>query len=409
MLLAYLPTELRTTLKRAYVFLRQQYFARVKRAKPAITPSNCGVNLIGFYRAQLGLGQALRYLAFSLHAKHLAFLVRKLSPTLRTSQNNLSLQAWVQDHCNYPINCIAINPDVLHRLPFWISHSEWTQRYNIAYWFWELEQFPAAWNYALPMIDEIWVNTQFNANTMRAVHHCVTKIPFAIEFDLPSAQCNRAYFGLPEERFIYLTSFDFHSFVERKNPQATITAFIEAFPKRETAVNLLIKSTHGQDYPEQYQALQALAKHDPRIIFLDQQLSSEDSHGLLNATDCYVSLHRSEGLGLGLAESMYLGKPVIATNYSGNLEFMNARNSLLVDFELVPVLEGQYPHHTNQVWAQANTQHAALCMQTIFNDSLLRERLGNQARSDMHTDHSYSAMGEAIAQRLDALANTPAR
>jgi glycosyltransferase involved in cell wall biosynthesis len=102
---------------------------------------------------------------------------------------------------------------------------------------------------------------------------------------------------------------------------------------------------------------------------------------------------------------MYLGKPVIATNYSGNLEFMNARNSLLVDFELAPVLEGQYPHHTNQVWAQAKTEHAALYMQMIFNDPLLRERLGNQARSDMHTHHSFSAMGEAIAQRLAMLAN----
>jgi glycosyltransferase involved in cell wall biosynthesis len=257
-------------------------------------------------------------------------------------------------------------------------------------------------------MDEIWVNTQFNANTMRAVHPCVTQIPFAIEFELPSAQLDRAYFGLPEKDFIYLTSFDFHSLVERKNPQAVIAAFLEAFSKRESAVTLLIKSTHGQDYLEQYQALQAHAKSDPRIIFLDQQLSSKESHGLLNTADCYVSLHRSEGLGLGLAESMYLGKPVIATNYSGNLEFMNARNSLLVDFELVPVLEGQYPHHTNQVWAQANIQHAALCMQTIFNDAPLRERLGNQARSDIHTHHSYSAMGEAIAQRLDVLANAQA-
>jgi len=403
MFFIYLPSGFRARLKRFYVFLYQQYFARLKRTKPTMTPNNCGVNLIGFYRAELGLGQALRYLAFSLQAKQIAFLVRKLSPKLRTSQSNLSLQTWVKDHCSYPINCIAINPDVLHRLPFLLSHTEWTQRYNIGYWFWELEQFPSAWNYALPIVDEIWVSTEFNASTMRAVHPCVTKIPFAIEFDLPSMQFNRAYFNLPEECFIYLTSFDFHSFIERKNPQAVITAFLKAFPKSETAVHLLIKSTHGQSYPEQYQALQTLAQHDPRIIFLDQQLSSEESRGLLNVTDCYVSLHRSEGLGLGLAESMYLGKPVIATNYSGNLEFMNAHNSCLVDFELVPVLEGQYPHSADQVWANVNTQHAAVCMQAIFEDPMMRERLGNQARRDIHTHHSYSVMGNAIAQRLDAL------
>jgi len=403
MFFTYLPPGFRARLKRSYIFLCQQYFARVKRTRPIIMSSNYGVNLIGFYRAELGLGQALRYLAFSLQAKQVAFLVRKLSPKLRTNQSNLSLQTWVKDHCSYPINCIAINPDALHRLPFWLRRSEWTRRYNIGYWFWELEQFPNAWNYALPIVDEIWVNTEFNASTMRAVHPCVTKIPFAIEFDLPGIRFNRAYFGLLEESFIYFTSFDFHSFVERKNPQAVIEAFLQAFPNHDTPINLLIKSINGYNHLQQYQALKVLAQHDPRIIFLDQQLNTEENRGLLNVIDCYVSLHRSEGLRLGLAESMYLGKPVIATNYSGNLEFMNTQNSCLVDFELVPVLEGQYPHSTHQVWAHADTQHAAVCMQAIFEDPFMRERLGNQARRDIHTHHSYSAMGNAIAQRLDVL------
>jgi glycosyltransferase involved in cell wall biosynthesis len=400
---AHLPLSCKSTIKQAYFLLLRAYFAWIKRKMPVITPSHCGINLIGYYRAELGLGEALRYLAFSMQAKQLVFLVRKLLPKLRTTQSNMSLQAWVQPYCDHPINCIAINPDVLYRLPFWLERSEWTQRYNIAYWFWELEQFPQAWRYALAIVDEIWVSTEFNAKTMRAVHPRVTKIPFAVEFDLPSAHLDRAYFGLPDQCFIFLTSFDFHSFVERKNPQATIAAFLQAFPDRQIKVNLLIKSTNGQNYPEQYQAIQALAQQDRRIIFLDQQLSSEENRGLLHCADCYVSLHRAEGLGLGLAESMYLGKPVIATNYSGNLEFMNPSNSCLVDFELIPVLNHQYPHSTEQVWAQADTQDAASYMQALFHDPQKCAHLGQQASSDMRKYHSYSSMGDGVAQRLEQL------
>lgn len=397
--LAWPLQALKVGLKRVYCFAQDQYFARLTRIHPSMD-ANCGLNLIGYYRADLGLGEALRYLARALSCANIPFLVRKFKPKLRTSQTNNSLAAYEAAHCAHPINCIVINPDLLRRLPQWLEHAEWAQRYNIAYWFWELERFPEAWSYALPIVDEIWVNTEFNAKTMSTAHPCVTKIPFAIEFPIPGPRFNRAYFGLPQNSTLFLSSFDFHSSIERKNPQATIAAFLLAFPDCSTPVTLLIKSTNGLAHAEKFNALKALTNQDPRILFLDRQLSEEENHALFKAADCYISLHRSEGLGLGLAESMYLGKPVIGTNYSGNLEFMNSKNSALIDYTLVPVEPGQYPHATGQVWAQANIEQAAAMMQKIATDPKLRCTLGAQAALDMRKHHSFAVMGEAIAQRL---------
>jgi len=397
--LAWPLRTLKLGLKSVFCFVQDQYFAHLNRRHPPID-ANSGLNLIGYYRADLGLGEALRYLAHSLQCAHIPFLVRKFSPKLRASQSNTSLLAYEAAFCSHPINCLVINPDLLRRLPQWFKHAEWAQRYNIAYWFWELERFPKAWEYALPVINEIWVNTEFNANTMRTVHPRVTKIPFAIEFASPSPRLNRAYFGLPQNTTLFLNSFDFHSSVERKNPQATIAAFLQAFPNRDTPVTLLIKSTNGLAHQEKFNALKKLAQQDARILFLDRQLGEEEKHALLKVADCYVSLHRSEGLGLGLAESMYLGKAVIGTNYSGNVEFMNSHNSALIDYTLVPVEPGQYPHATGQVWAQANIEHAVAMMQKMVRDPSWRNALGAQAALDMRTNHSFAVMGQAIARRL---------
>jgi glycosyltransferase involved in cell wall biosynthesis len=301
------------------------------------------------------------------------------------------------------MNCIVINPDNLYRLPTWVSYSEWANRYNIAYWFWELETFPAQWKYALPIIDEIWVNTEFNARAMRAVHPRVTKIPFAIAFDHPSERFTRQYFGLPLTGFCFLNTFDFHSSIERKNPQACIEAFLKAFPNPQSLALLIIKSINADSHPQQFEKLRELAKGDTRIIFIDRYLSPQENLGLLNLADCYLSLHRSEGLGLGMAESMYLGKPVIATAYSGNLEFMNETNAYLIPYTLVPVHSFLYAAKEQQYWAKADIEAAAIAMIKIQTHPNYAKSLGEQAQKDIHTHHSLAVMGQAIKKRLQEI------
>ena len=379
------------------------FFAVVPRRPPAMKHQKLGLNLVGYYNADLGLGEALRYIAKAIGEASIPFLVRKFKARLLSSQSNQTLNPFLSPECKYPINCIVINPDLIHRLPTWVRFSEWARRYNVGYWFWELENFPQEWRYSIPLIDEIWVNTEFVANAMRQAHTRVIKIPFAVEFETPGSQYTRQYFNLPASGFLFLCTFDFQSSVNRKNPKASIEAFLEAFPSSEPNAFLIVKSINAHLHPQRFHDLKLHAKNHPHILFIDKNLSSAEIRGLLQCTDCYVSLHRSEGLGLGMAESMFLGKPVIATAYSGNLEFMNEENSYLIPYKKIPVGKDEYLYTKNQVWADPNIHEAASAMKKIFNNPEFRFNLGKNASAYMLEHHSFAVMGDAIKKRLQEI------
>jgi glycosyltransferase involved in cell wall biosynthesis len=363
-----------------------------------------GINFIGYYAAELGLGQALRSAVHAASAVRLPLGVRQLAIKMMSRQEDVSTAPFLSDKAQFSVNCICVNPDMLYRLPVWIKCEEWANRYNVGYWFWELSRFPPAWSYAQHLVDEVWVNTDFVALALTEVKVPVYKIPFAVEFDVCAAHAKREDFGLEKNHFVFCFSFDFHSQIARKNPQAVITAFKNAFAGSQAQVSLVIKTSNGSAHPEQHFILKELIAQDERIVMLDVQLTSEKMRALLSVIDCYVSLHRSEGLGLGMAESMYLGKPVIATAYSGNLEFMNEGNAALVSYELVPVKEGEYPFWRDQVWAEPNVAHAAQFMRKMVDEPNYRTSLGQQAAKYLREHHSYAQMGRAMQARLIAIA-----
>lgn len=386
--------------------LSDLFFRWVPRRLPGDDAKRPGVNLIGYAHAEMGLGEALRNTARALDDAQVPFLVRKLDVKLLNRQENRSLDPYVADHCTYAVNLIGVNPDLMYRIPAWVGFSEWARRYNIGYWFWELANFPTAWRYAAHLVDEVWVNTEFVAGAVRQLHPRVFKIPFAIEFDLPAARFNRSYFGLPERGTHFLFSYDLNSSTARKNPGAVIQAFQAAFPAGDESVSLVVKLINGEQAPAALQAVKASLQHDRRIHLIDRYLSTDEMRGLLNVADCYVSLHRAEGLGLGMAESMFLGKPVIATAYSGNMAFMNAANALLVPYQLVPVPEGDYPFASGQHWAEPDVQVAASYMRMVANDPAQAAQMGQAARLYMQTYHSIDVMSRAIAQRLNDVEET---
>jgi len=309
----------------------------------------------------------------------------------------------VRDRCQYPINLICVNPDMFYRLPIWVTYPEWTKTYNIGYWFWELENFPPAWQYATHLVDEIWVATEFIAQAMRKSGKKVVKIPFPLEFDLPPVYLNKEYFGLNPKEFTFIFSFDFNSMSERKNPQATIKAFKRAFPQGDHSARLILKTMNGSHYSPLSKNLEALIDQDSRIEIRDGHLTQDEMRGLIRSSDCYISLHRAEGLGLGLAEAMYLGKPTIATGYSGNTEFMNSTNSILVPYTLVPVPKGAYPNGKDQFWAEPDIEVAADNMQKIVSDSAFRDQLGVNAAVYMREEHSYIKVGKIIRAQIEQI------
>lgn len=389
--------------KNKYLFAKL-FFIVIPRAKGHLFKFKRGINLIGFYAEGMGLGQALRNVAGSLLFANIPFAVREMQFKLTNNVKNLSLQSNLQQSCIYRYNLICFNPDFLYRIPTLLYPKDWIAPYNIGYWFWEMPSFPKSWYYAFQLVDEVWVSSDFTLNSLKNTSISVCKIPFAVEFNIDIKKFSRAYFGLPNDAFIFLYCFDLNSSIWRKNPIGVVNAFKKAFPdqKNDPAV-LMIKISNINSNHEQFRNLQEAVNLDPRIILQCNDFDRDQMLGLLNIADCYVSLHRAEGLGLIMAESMYLGKPVIATSYSGNLEFMNAQNSCLVSYDLITISEGQYIESDGQYWAEPNIIEAAECMRKIFSDESYRSSLGKSAALYMRENHSFKKMGESIQKRLEEL------
>jgi glycosyltransferase involved in cell wall biosynthesis len=229
-------------------------------------------------------------------------------------------------------------------------------------------------------------------------------MPLAVDFPEPNG-VRREAFGLPEDRFLFLFFFDFTSYVHRKNPHAVIQAFLQAFPdSSDSRIGLVIKMNGMGLRPKEYHTfLQSIDGEDPRIILMDRVLTDRETKSLIKLCDCFLSLHRSEGFGRGLAEAMYLGKPVIATGYSGNLDFTNEHNSCLVDYRLIPVRDHEYPFASGQKWADPDIEHAVWFMKRVVNEPQYAQTLGRHAAGFIKTYHSPSAVGAKYRERLAAL------
>jgi SAM-dependent methyltransferase len=212
---------------------------------------------------------------------------------------------------------------------------------------------------------------------------------------------SRDTLGLPAG-FLFLFSFDYLSVFERKNPLATVAAFTTAF-KPGSGAALVLKCINHEHDPANHARLREAIAGRPDIQLIDAYLSPSDKNALAATCDCYVSLHRSEGLGLTMAEAMYLGKPVIATGYSGNLDFMSGANSYLVDFELVRIGPDAKPYPAHGLWAEPDVQDAARLMRHVFDDQGESATRGRRAAADIRRTHSKAAAGARMARRLESI------
>jgi glycosyltransferase involved in cell wall biosynthesis len=279
--------------------------------------------------------------------------------------------------------------------------------YNIVYPAWELSNYPAEWGKELERFDEVWAQSQFVYESLKkSIAKPVFYLPLASQVKLTSF-LPRRYFDIPESAYVFLFFFDFSSFVERKNPFAVLDAFEKVCAQRPHAdTRLLIKISGTDRRPEHYEMfckkLDDRLIHD-KVIILDRCLSDNEIKNLVRCCDSFVSLHRSEGFGRGMAEAMCLGKPVIATGYSGNLDFMNETNSCLVRYKEVPVEGGQYPYGTGQFWASADIDHAVECMLALLDDRQFGRMLGHSAERHMRQFFSYRSIGLKYKDRVEQI------
>ncbi|KAA0072043.1 glycosyltransferase [Rhodanobacter sp. T12-5] len=367
-----------------------------------------GVNIFAYVRGQFGLAEGARLYARALMAEGYPVAIHNIDIDIPHGMDDTSFDSRITDELPYGVNLIFVNPDHLEEAINSIGRQRMGNRHTIACWFWELEVFPSEWLPALQLVDEIMVSTGFIET---AVGHVTDKpvwhVPLPVDEGHDSGLM-RSDFGLDEDSFVFMNSFDFNSSLERKNPQAVIKAFRLAFADGRADVRLLIKSSNGHRHLEKLQELLAAAVGDPRIMVRDEVIGRGDVAALQRCVDAYVSLHRAEGFGLGLAECMRLGKPVIATAWSGNMDFMTADNSCLVDYQLVPVGEGEYVHHAGQRWAEASVEHAAALMRQVVGDPEFAVRIGAQAAHDIRERLSPHLSAQRIIRRVEALSSSGA-
>jgi glycosyltransferase involved in cell wall biosynthesis len=283
-------------------------------------------------------------------------------------------------------------------------------KYTIAYWFWELSELPEAYRKEARRVDEIWVASRFVQTSMQSATTMPVKvIPPPVEVG-PAAK-SRQSFGIPEGRYVFLFNFSAASCNARKNPVGVIRAFEEAFGRvrvdSETGPLLVIKVQHLERFPELQSYLRSEVARVGGLL-LEESYTKELMDSLLNVADAYVSLHRAEGFGLGMAESIALGKPVIATAYSGNIDFMTAENSYPVGYVLRQITEQDHEfqpvcatvYRPGQYWAEPDNQQAAVWMQHLYqNPGEGRER-GQKAAADIKRLFSRAMTGKRIEERL---------
>ncbi len=258
------------------------------------------------------------------------------------------------------------------------------RKYIIAHCAWELEKLPQDWLSALEFVDEVWVPSEFVLNAF-AISGCprpVRVIPYQLDrpcdFAVP-----RSRFGLPDAKFIICSSFSVNSGFDRKNPEGCIESFRRAFAPEEPAM-LIVKVSAGKLNSRQQARLFSAMQGDSRIIIDERLLSDRDMYSFLGCCDAILSLHRSEGFGLVPAQAMLLGKPVIATGWSGNMDYMNAHNAELVAYQLVPVSDGDKIYDVPGArWAEPDLNAAAAALRRCFASEDHCARLGTKAREDM--------------------------
>jgi glycosyltransferase involved in cell wall biosynthesis len=278
------------------------------------------------------------------------------------------------------------------------------RRYNIGYPFWELSKFPRAWIPPMQLLlDEVWAPSTFIQKALaEALGKAVPYMPVGVV--LPKVpKLGREHFGLPADQYIFFFAFDCYSFIDRKNPYAVVAAFKKAFHLGNEKVGLIMKAMNAKESSENWKRLILDIGGDKRIRLINETMDKLELLSFKSECDCYISLHRAEGLGLGPLESMLLGKPVILTNYSGSTDYANEDNSCLVDYSLIPIQEGQYVFHENQVWADPDVEHAAWHMKRLASDPELGIALGKKAAAFIAAKYNPARCGQLYKQRLQEL------
>ncbi len=383
--------------------LARRSFNLRRRARRGLglSPRPYGVNLVGYMRAETGLGQAARGMASALEAAGVPFAVVNFEEGNLAAQTNLAWAHREAERPGFDVTLLCVNPDNADNVRATLPNTLLGSRYVVGNWFWELSELPEAWVREFSLVNEVWAGSRF---VEQAVGHKspvpVVRIPPVVQVTA-GGHVPRGFFGVPERRFIFLCVCDTMSVLERKNPLGAVRAFKRAFAPGDTRAALVLKFNNPGFPSTELEAVLEEVRGVPNIHTVERVLSRAEMVSLLEASDCLVSLHRSEGFGLVPAEAMLLAKPAMLTNWSGNTDYMTPDNSIGIDYELVSLGKDYGPYESHQVWAEPDTEQAARWMRRLVDEPGLAETIGARARQTIETRFSPVAVGALIKKRLD--------
>ncbi|GGP37849.1 FkbM family methyltransferase [Saccharothrix coeruleofusca] len=352
-----------------------------------------GVNVVGYLTAELGVGEMGRIVHDAITAAGVP-VASVVEDRLVANRTGLERPATAGEP-RFPVSLLCVNADqtgaVLERRPQ-VGH----QRYRIGLWAWELERFPASMHHAFDLVDEVWTISEFCREAIAAHSPVpVRAIPVPVRDPGPVDRAPRR----PGDPVRFLFAFDFFSIGERKNPWGLVDAFQRAFEGRDD-VRLVLKAINGAKNPQTAERLRVRIAGDPRIELVERYLSVPELHELYASSDCYVSLHRSEGFGLTVAEAMARAMPVISTDYSSTAEFLDRETGWPVPHRLVPVGKGNGPYPPDALWAEPDLDAAAAAMREIADDPAEAARRGRAARERILRTRSMDAAADWVRARL---------
>ena len=386
-----------------------------------------GVNLIGHAFNIIGLGEYLRMIAKALDAAGIPYCVINIPIGCGVSDQDRSLEQKVLPsnvEPPYAFNLFCMTAENHLRQAIYHGFMPSYRSYSIAIWFWEMEKWPDQLTNALDLAHEYWPCTRIieqalqGARTIRQAQGLedtgsppIIRMPPVMDLGITSQlgeqasirQETRETYGLSEKAILFNFVFDLNSMIARKNPQAVLEAFQQAFATTELDVGLVIKTFPPRRPEPLWELLKATAAKDKRITIIEADLDRSSILTLLACCDVYVSLHRSEGLGIGLAEALQLGLDVIATNYGGNTDFCRGPLAHPIPYHLIPVKPGEYPYHQGMVWAEPDLDTAV----TVMRQVAMKRRLSpttDQATVDCYRQRfSAGEVGAQFRRRLEEL------
>lgn len=358
-----------------------------------------GVNVIGHFCYPSGLRVSVESLVTALGLNEVVTSLRDIRTDAKDDPRHTDFRGFE----SHDITIVHVQPEPLLDTAY--ERSDLFERlprpYRIGYWYWEFDSIPDSWVGHAQKVDEVWAATEFVARGLRERLALPVRTLFPGVQLAPYARRGKSHFGMSEEPYTFLFVFHMMSVMERKNPLGLIRAFKAAFGE-DDGVRLVLKTSFGDRHPGQFDVLKKAAVGD-NIVLINEVYTPDNLLSLMDACDAYVSLHRSEGLGLTMAEAMLMGKPVIATNFSGNVDFMDETNSLLVSYKLVKLGQSIPPYDAELEWAEPSEEHAAQLMRRVYDNREWARGLGAQAKASAEMNLSLQHAGKKIKDRLQEI------